>query len=99
VRIEGQANDSDKVMDTFIFVGPRKVFYQSNKKATDPTKLKFAFDAELNPGVNVITVVARENEDTLTRSTMIVRRDGPNGEPLPTPKAEASEDWGGGDSD
>jgi len=95
VRIEGQAVDSDKVMDVFVFVGPRKVFYQSNKKATDPTKLKFSFNAELNPGVNVITVVARENEDTVTRSTMIVRRDGPNGEPLPTPKVEASEDWGG----
>ncbi|MGC4093228.1 MAG: MXAN_5808 family serine peptidase [Polyangiaceae bacterium] len=97
VRIEGQANDSDRVMDTFVFVGPRKVFYQSNKKATDPTKLKFSFNAELNAGVNVITVVARENEDTITRSTMIVRRDGPNGEPLPTPKAEANDDSGDGD--
>jgi carboxyl-terminal processing protease len=51
--------------------------------------------------MNVITVVARENEDTATRHTMVVRRDGPNGEPLPTPKAETlGEDWdlgGGGD--
>jgi carboxyl-terminal processing protease len=99
VRIEGQVIDSDKVMDTFVFVGPRKVFYQSNKKAQDPTKLKFSFNAELGPGVNVITVVARENEDTATRSTMVVRRDGPNGEPLPTPKTEATEDWGAGDGD
>jgi hypothetical protein len=44
--------------------------------------------------VNVITVVARENEDTATRHTMVVRRDGPKGEPLPTPKAEMmGEDW------
>jgi carboxyl-terminal processing protease len=99
VRIEGQAIDSDRVMDAYVFVGPRKVFYQSNRKAQDPTKLKFAVDAELGPGVNVITVVARENEDTATRSTMIVRRDGPNGEPLPTPRAEASEDWEVGDGD
>jgi carboxyl-terminal processing protease len=99
VRIEGQVVDSDKVMDAFVFVGPRKIFYQSNRKASDPTKLKFAFDAELGPGVNVITVVARENEDTATRSTMIVRRDGPNGEPLPTPKPDASEDWSVGDGD
>jgi carboxyl-terminal processing protease len=99
VRIEGQVIDSDKVMDAFVFVGPRKVFYQSNRKASDPTKLKFGFDAELGPGVNVITVVARENEDTATRSTMIVRRDGPNGEPLPTAKPEASEDWSVGDGD
>ena len=97
VRIEGQAVDSDKVMDAFVFVGSRKVFYQSNRKATDANKLKFGFDAELSPGVNVITVVARENEDTVTRNTMIVRRDGPNGEPLPTPKTEVMEDWEDGD--
>ncbi len=99
VRIEGQAVDSDKVMDAFVFVGPRKVFYQSNRKAQDASKLKFAFDAELGPGVNVITVVARENEDTVARTTMIVRRDGPNGEALPTPKTEATEDWEVGDGD
>jgi carboxyl-terminal processing protease len=44
--------------------------------------------------VNVITVVARESEDTASRYTMIVRRDGPNGEALPTPKVELfGEDW------
>ena len=48
----------------------------------------------LQPGVNVITVVARENEDTVERRTMIVRRDGPKGEAMPTPKAETlGEDW------
>jgi carboxyl-terminal processing protease len=94
VRIEGNAADADRVMDAVVFVGPRKVFYQSNKKSADPTKLKFSFDAELQPGINVITVVARENADTSSRTTMVVRRDGPNGEPLPTPKAESlEEDW------
>jgi carboxyl-terminal processing protease len=88
VRIEGQATDSDRVQDVFIFVGPRKVFYQSNRKATDHKLLKFNLDAELQPGINVITVVARENEDSATRHTMVVRRDGPNGEALPTPKAD-----------
>lgn len=93
VRIEGQAIDSDRVLDAFVFVGPRKVFYQSNKNATDPRTLKFSFDAELEPGINVITVVARENEDAAQRRTMIVRRDGPNGEPLPTPKGDPEEIW------
>jgi carboxyl-terminal processing protease len=101
VHIEGQAMDGDRVLDSFIFVGPRKVFYQSNRKATDPTKLKFSLDTELQPGVNVITVVARESDDSATRYTMVVRRDGPNGEPLPTPKAESlGEDWSiSGDGD
>jgi carboxyl-terminal processing protease len=94
VHVAGYATDSDRVKDVFVFVGPRKVFYQSNGHAADPKRLDFAFDAELQPGVNVITVVARENEDTVDRRTMIVRRDGPNGESLPTPKAETlGEDW------
>jgi carboxyl-terminal processing protease len=94
VKVSGRATDTDRVQDVFVFVGPRKVFYQSNRKASDPKRLDFAFDAELQPGINVITVVARENEDTAIRQTMIVRRDGPKGEPLPTPKAETlGEDW------
>jgi carboxyl-terminal processing protease len=100
VRIEGHAQDGDRVQDAFIFVGSRKVFYQSNRKAQDPTKLKFSLDAELQPGINVITVVAREGEDTASRYTMVVRRDGPNGQALPTPKTEGlAEDWSsaGGD--
>ncbi|HEY6080639.1 MAG TPA: MXAN_5808 family serine peptidase [Polyangiaceae bacterium] len=92
VRIEGQANDSDRVLDAFIFVGSRKVFYQSNRKADDPTKLKFSLDTELQPGINVITVVSRESEDTTSRYTMIVRRDGPNGEALKTVRGEAMGD-------
>lgn len=94
VRIEGVAQDGDQVLDAYVFVGPRKVFYQSNKKASDPTKLAFGLDVGLNPGVNVINVVARESEDTATRHTIVVRRDGPNGEALPTPKAELlGYDW------
>jgi carboxyl-terminal processing protease len=42
----------------------------------------------------VVTVVAREDEHIATRRTMVVRRDGPNGEALPTPKSELfGEDW------
>jgi carboxyl-terminal processing protease len=95
VRLTGRAIDSDRVQDAFVFVGSRKVFYQSNRKATDAKKLEFSFDVELSPGINVITVVARENEDTASRQTVVVRRDGPNGEPLPTPKGDSlGEDFG-----
>jgi carboxyl-terminal processing protease len=49
-----------------------------------------AFDADLplRPGVNVVTIVARENPDTTSRRTFIVRRDGVNGELLQTPKTD-----------
>jgi carboxyl-terminal processing protease len=47
----------------------------------------------------VITVVARESEDTTSRYTMIVRRDGPNGEALKTTRGEALGDDLGLDSE
>ena len=49
--------DGDQVLDTYVFVGARKVFYQSNKKSADPTKLSFALDVTLNPdfgGINAL---------------------------------------------
>jgi len=49
--------------------------------------------------VNVITVVARENVDTIGRKTLIIRRDGPNGEILASPKGEEDLEGGGGADD
>ncbi len=94
VKITGLAGDSDQVRDAYVFVGSRKVFYMSNRKASDPKRLQFSFDAELSPGVNIITAVARENEDVATAQTLVVRRDGPNGEALTTPKRDSfGADW------
>jgi carboxyl-terminal processing protease len=95
VTVEGVATDGDRVLDAYIFVGARKVYYQSNgKDVSDPRRLEFRHRVKLKPGVNVITVVARENEDTATRYTRVVRRDGPHGEALPTPKGEEfGADW------
>jgi carboxyl-terminal processing protease len=94
VVIEGGAKDGDRVLDAYVFVGSHKVFYQSNRKGSDPRRLEFKFEATLQSGINVVTVVARESEDTATRYTMVVRRDGPNGEALPTPKSELfGADW------
>lgn len=100
VHLQGVASDPDRVLDVFVFVGTRKVFYQSNRNAADAKRLQFALDAELSPGMNIITIVARENRDTVTRSTLAVRRDGPGGVPLPTPKSTLfGDDWGFGESD
>ncbi len=101
VRVEAVATDGDSVLDAYAFVGSRKVFYQSNRKGSDPKRMRVSFDAPLSPGINVVTVVARESEDTATRFTMVVRRDGPGGEALPTPKSDDfGADWefvGGGE--
>jgi carboxyl-terminal processing protease len=87
-RVRGTASDDARLLDAYIFVGARKVFYQSNRNGADQAKMSFDADLPLRPGVNIVTIVARENQDTTTRKTFIVRRDGPSGELLPTPKTD-----------
>jgi carboxyl-terminal processing protease len=88
VKITGAAADSERVLDTFIFVGSRKLYYKSNRDGVDPKKAELSFLAPLRPGVNVITVVARETPDTTTRRTLVVRKDGPDGSILKTPRSD-----------
>ncbi|AUX25276.1 peptidase S41 [Sorangium cellulosum] len=94
VKITGTASDSERLLDTFIFVGSRKLYYKSNRDGADPKRAEFSFEAPLRPGVNVITVVARETPDTTTRRTLVVRKDGPDGSILKTPKSDNPvDDW------
>ena len=87
--ISGTASDDARLLDAYIRVGARKVWYMSNRNGADQKKLVFsAANLPLRPGVNYVTVVARENPDTTTQRTFVVRRDGPAGELLPTPKTE-----------
>ena len=88
VKVTGVATDSSKIMDVYIFVGSRKLFYKSNRDGADPRKAPFEFDAPLRPGVNVVTVVARETPDTVSTRRIVVRRDGPDGAILKTPKSD-----------
>lgn len=94
VRIRATAQDADQVLDAYVFASGRKVHYKSNRNGSDPKQLKLDFDAQLEPGTNVITVVARENEDTVASRTLVVRREGKKGETLPTPKRHLfGDDW------
>lgn len=94
INLKGIAKDSDRVSDVFIFVGNRKVYYRANPAQGQSQRLLFETETALNPGVNIITVVARENADTVSRVNLIVRRDGPDGAPLPTPKSDLfGEGW------
>jgi carboxyl-terminal processing protease len=100
-RVTATATDDIRVLDAFVLVGSRKVFYQSNRNGNDPKRMSFETDVLLKPGVNAVVIVARENPETVSRRVFVVRRDGPNGELLQTPKlddelSEAS-DFGDGD--
>ncbi|HEY2734356.1 MAG TPA: hypothetical protein VGI70_10250, partial [Polyangiales bacterium] len=92
LKLHGSAIDDTRVRDVYIFVGSRKVFYQSNRGATDPTREKFEATLPLRPGVNFVTVVARESNDVASHKSFIVRRDGPDGRLLDTPKSDDDDD-------
>lgn len=100
IKISGSAQDGERLLDAYVFVGARKVFYRSNRNGTDPKKMSFEADLPLRAGTNVVAIVARENPDTTTRKVFIIRKDGPNGELLASPKTEddlAENAAGGGD--
>ena len=86
-----------KLLDTYIFVGSRKVFYKSNRDGADPKKATFEFDAPLRPGVNSITRRrARERRTRPPAARIIVRKDGADGAILKTPKTDDPvSDWSG----
>ncbi|HEY6876435.1 MAG TPA: MXAN_5808 family serine peptidase, partial [Polyangiales bacterium] len=92
LKLTGKANDDARIRDVYIFVGARKVFYQANRG--DTKQLDFHADVPLEPGINYVSVFARENQDVVTRDTFVVRRDGEGGELLKTPDHE-SDEWGG----
>ncbi|MEO5730759.1 MAG: MXAN_5808 family serine peptidase [Byssovorax sp.] len=97
VKITGEASDTEKLLDVYIFVGSRKLYYKSNRDGADPKKASFEFDAPLRPGVNLITVVARETSDTISRRTIVVRKDGADGAILKMPKTDDPLNDGAGD--
>jgi carboxyl-terminal processing protease len=94
IEISGLAKDADQILDVYMFVGAHKVFYQSNRNGADVKQLAFKHVLQLQPGINIINVVARESEEVATAQTLVVRRDGPNGEALSSPKgAVFGADW------
>ncbi len=88
VLLKGTTTDGEQLIDAFIFVGNKKLFYRSNKGGSDPRKMNFEADLPLRDGANVITIVSRETPETTSRKTLVIRRDGPSGELLATPKGE-----------
>jgi carboxyl-terminal processing protease len=87
-EIHGTTSDGERLLDAYVFVNAKKVFYQSNRNGKDPKSLAFAADLPLRPGVNMVSVIARETPDTIGHKTFIIRRDSPEGALLATPKTE-----------
>ncbi len=86
MTLRGVATDATRVLDLYVFVGANKVYYRPNREGTDPRRLEFEANLPLRPGANIVTVIAREDDDVLARRTWIIRRDGADGQLLATPR-------------
>jgi carboxyl-terminal processing protease len=91
IPIRAVVRDDTRVRDAYIYVGTRKVFYVSNRDAPNPREVRFDAEVPLRPGINVIVIVARETNEMLSRRTLVVRRDAPDGSLMETPRTGT--DW------
>ncbi len=80
-KLKGKATDDTHVEDVYVFVSNRdakvenrKVFYRSNRGASNASQMTFAPDIPLWPGSNLVTVVVRENDDVKSAYNMFLYR-------------------------
>ncbi|MDH3727548.1 MAG: hypothetical protein OER77_08465, partial [Myxococcales bacterium] len=90
LQVRGAAIDQDGVRDLYIFSSGRKVYYESNQRSRTPEKLEFDAEIPMQPGLNTIIIVAREDSDSEVRHYFTVRRDAEDGSLLETPTRD---DW------
>jgi carboxyl-terminal processing protease len=81
--LKGKATDDTHVEDVYIFVSNRdakiankKVFYQSNRGSKRDGSLEFAHDIPLWPGSNLVTVVARQDDEVKSSRFLYIYRSG-----------------------
>jgi carboxyl-terminal processing protease len=63
-----------RLRDVFVFVNDQKVFFKVVPEAANAQKVDFATDLPLQPGQNVVTVFAREDEEFQTRRSLVIFR-------------------------
>jgi carboxyl-terminal processing protease len=91
IPVRALAQDDQRVRDVYVYVGLRKVFYQSNRTSSTPAAARFETEVPLNPGINYVVVFARESDESISRRTFVIRRDAPDGALLETPRM--TDEW------
>lgn len=90
LHVRGEATDAQRVRDLYISTSGHKVYYESNQGSSDPRELPFDAEIPLHPGMNAIMVVAREDNNSVTRHFFMVRRDATDGSLMKTTKFEGA---------
>jgi len=86
------ADPASRLRDVFVYVNDQKVFFRVVPDETGAQKLEFQTDLPLQPGQNLVTVVAREDEEFQSRRSLVVFRKPPAAvaqESRELPKAQA----------
>lgn len=87
IVLRGELIDDIGVRDAYIFAGANKVFYENFGNGAPKERAEFTATIPLHEGINFITVVGRERGgDGMAQEVIVIRRDGPGGELLETPK-------------
>lgn len=90
IKLSGTARDNEHVIDAYIVVSNRvskiehrKVFYRSNRNGSLAKEMQFDANVPLWPGVNVVTVVARQSGQVQSMQTLVINRIGGEREAAP----------------
>ena len=68
------ADPSARLRDVFVFVNDQKVFFKVVPESAAAPKLEFQTDVPLKPGINTVTVFAREDDEFQARRSVVVFR-------------------------
>lgn len=69
--LSARIKDDGRVSDAYVFIGDQKIFYQ-RLDSKGPTDVVLRHTVKLEPGANVITVVAREDDEFAQREVLTV---------------------------
>jgi carboxyl-terminal processing protease len=72
--VPASASPPARLTDVFVLVNDQKVFFNVVPESSASSTLDFAAELPLQPGNNLVTVVARENAELFSRRSMVVYR-------------------------
>jgi len=77
ITVKGKVEDSDRnLRDVAVWVGDDKVFLRSGSSADNPRSLSLDVPVRLDPGPNILTIIAREGVRYAVQKSVVVTRPG-----------------------
>ena len=76
LSLSGTARDDKTIKYVYILVNDDKVFYRSNRGASesDKSNLSFASNIPLKDGPNIISIITRDDQDLLSTESFVVTK-------------------------